>query len=393
MAKKLLIAILGLLFGFLAYFSFKTNQFYQKIYTPKSNGFQKEKTKYNFLLFGYGGGRHEGTYLTDTMIFLHLDTASKSAVMISIPRDLWVKLPTKDGSNFSTKINAVYQMELFPEDYPALDKKYLGTKKDTSLIKKVIGDIFGQKIDNYVAIDFEGFKKGIDLLGGVEIEVEKPFIDYQYPIEGRENDLCDGETEELFKKAEPFLKPGYNPEDKERVLKDDPKLDEFLRNATESPHLAFPCRYETLTFKKGLTKMDGETALKFVRSRHADGDGGDFSRAKRQQLLLQSVKDKVLSFGFLSKIIPMMDQLSNHLKTDLSLEEVKKLAQEAKNANQYHLKTFVLSTENLLDESISDDGQYILIPKAGHNNWQDFRIAIKQIIENTEIKPTTSPSP
>lgn len=393
MAKKILIVILGFIFGFLAYFSFKTNQFYQKIYTPKNNGFQKEKTKYNFLLFGYGGGRHEGTYLTDTMIFLHLDTASKSAVMISIPRDLWVKLPTKDGSDFSTKINAVYQMELFPEDYPALDKKYLGTNKDASLIKKVVGDIFGQKIDNYAAIDFEGFKKGIDLLGGVEIEVEKPFIDYQYPIEGRENDLCDGEIEELFKKAEPFLKPGYNPEDKERVLKDDPKLDEFLRNATESPHLAFPCRYETLTFKKGLTKMDGETALKFVRSRHADGDGGDFSRAKRQQLLLQSVKDKVLSLGFLSKVIPLMDQLSNHLKTDLSLEEVKKLAQEAKNANQYHLKTFVLSTENLLNESISDDGQYILIPKAGHNNWQDFRIAIKQIIENTEIKPTTSPSP
>lgn len=391
MVKNFLILIIGIFFGVFSYFYLKTNQFYQKIYTPKNHQ-EKPKTKYNFLLFGYGGGKHEGTYLTDTMIFLHLDTASKSATMVSIPRDLWVKLPTKDQSDFWTKINAVYQMELFPDDYPALDKKYLGSKKDATLIKKIVSDLFSQKIDNYAAIDFDGFIKAIDLLSGVEIEIEKSFTDYQYPIEGKENDLCDEKTEELFKKAEPFLKPGYNPEDKEKILKEDINLDEFLKNATESPHLAFPCRYEILSFQKGKVLMDGKTALKYVRSRHANGDGGDFSRARRQQRLLEAVKEKVISLGFLTKAIPLMDHLGNHLKTDLSLTDIKKLIQEGKNAKEYQLKTYVLSTNNLLEETISQDGQYILIPKAGENDWSEIKNKIKEIIEGKE-DPENKPSP
>lgn len=378
--KKAFYFILVVFLLVLTFFIIKTRQFYKKIYTPS---FEKtpQKSSYNFLLFGYGGGNHEGTYLTDTIIFLHVDIASKSAVMVSLPRDLWVKIPTKDGSNFHSKINAVYQMELFPENYPSLNQKFLGNKNDASFLKFIVGYILGQKIDYYAAIDFEGFKKAIDFLGGVEVNVEKDFTDYQYPIEGKEKDLCDQKTETLFKKAEPFLKPGYNPEEKEKLIKEDPQLEEFLKNATQSPHLAFPCRYETVSFKKGLTKMDGETALKFVRSRHAENDGGDFSRAKRQQLLLMAVKNKILSFGFLPKIFSILDKLQDHLKTDLPANQIKNFILEAKTADQYRQKTFVLSTENLLEESVSLDGQYILIPKAGQDNWQEIREKIKTLIK------------
>ena len=390
--KKLFLVILGIILAYFIFLSIKTNQFYQKIYTPKNNHQPQEKNTYNILLFGYGGGQHEGTYLTDTMMLFHLNLASKSAVLISIPRDLWVKLPTKDKSPFYTKINAVYQTELFPQNYPDLDPKYLGDKRDANLAKFIVGGIFGLKVDNYVAIDFEGFKKAIDILGGVDVEVEKSFTDPAYPIDGKEKDLCDEKTENLFKQIEPFLKPGYNPEDKEKLLKDNQELDEFLKNATESPHLAFPCRYEKLTFKKGKTHMDGETALKFVRSRHALGDGGDFARARRQQILLQAVKDKILSLGFLTKIIPLLDQLGEHLKTDLKLSEMEKLSQAGLKANQYQLKTYVLSTDNLLDEAVSSDGQYILIPKAGQDNWQEIQKTIENIIEgkNPPLTPTAT---
>lgn len=380
--KKIFLVFLGIIFAFILFFLFKTQNFYQKIYTPQKNQEKKEKTQYNILLFGYGGGRHEGTYLTDTMMLFHLDLATKSAVLISIPRDLWVKIPTNNNQDFHSKINAVYQIELFPEKYPVIDKKYLGNKKDANLVKFIIGGIFGLKIDNYVAIDFEGFKKAIDLLGGVEVEVEKSFTDNQYPIEGKEKDLCDTQTEELFKKAEPFLKPGFNPEDRERIFNEDPKIEEFVKNATESPHLAFPCRYETITFKKGKTLMNGETALKYVRSRHSAEDGNDFSRARRQQLLLNAVKDKVLSLGFLPKSISLLDQLGDHLKTDLSLTDIKKLTQEGLKANQYKLTTYVISTDNLLKEGVSREGGYILFPKEGIDQWENFQKEIKNWLKN-----------
>jgi len=391
--KKVFLAIFGIVLAYFIFLAIKTNQFYQKIYTPKSNHQNQEKNTYNILLFGYGGGQHEGAYLTDTMMLFHLDLASKSAVLVSIPRDLWVKIPTKDKSPFYTKINAVYQTELFPQNYPQINPKYLGEKKDAHLAKFIIGGIFGLKIDNYVAIDFEGFKKAIDILGGVDVEVEKSFTDPQYPIEGKEKDLCDQETEKMFKEVEPFLNSGYNPDDKEKLLKSNQELDEFLKNATESPHLAFPCRYEVLTFNKGKTHMDGEMALKFVRSRHALGDGSDFARAKRQQLLLEAVKDKVLSLGFLTKIIPLLDQLGEHLKTDLTLSEIEKLSQAGLKANQYQLKTYVLSTDDLLDEAVSTDGQYILIPKAGQDNWQKIQEMIENIItgKNSPLTPTATP--
>lgn len=379
--KKLLIIVSGfILAGFLV-FVFKLNNFYQKIYTPQKNHIEKEKNNYNILLLGYAGGKHEGAYLTDTIILAHLDLKNKKVFLISFPRDLWVKVPTKTGEDFYTKINTLYQMQLFPKNYPSLDKNFS--------FKKVFSAIFGQPIDNFVAINFEGFKKAINILGGVDINVEKSFTDYQYPIEGKENDLCDEKTEELFKQAEPFLNPGYSFEEKEKALKENPKLDEFLKNATQSPHLAFPCRYETLTFKKGKTHMDGDLALKYVRSRHSLDDGGDFGRARRQQLLLEAVKEKVLSLGIITKIIPLLDNLEDNLKTDINPDQVKKFSKEAAFASSYQVKSFVFSTENYLQSSVSSDGQYILIPKEGENEWEPIQKAIYSFIK--EITPTPSP--
>jgi len=390
--KKLFFIILGILVAYLVFVGLKINRFYQKIYTPKNGKIQENKTQFNFLIFGYGGGRHEGAYLTDTMMIFHLDTKNKKAALISLPRDLWVPLPTKDGSNFFSKINAIYQMELFPKDHPQINNKFLGKKDDASFTKFIVSKIFNIPIDYYATIDFEGFKKAIDILGGVEVEVKKSFTDPAYPIDGKENDLCDEETQKMFKEVEPFLKPGYNPEDKEKLLKDNPKLDEFLKNATESPHLAFPCRYETLVFNKGKIHMDGETALKYARSRHSLEDGSDFARARRQHLLIEAIKDKVLSLNLITKAPTLLDQLGNHFKTDFPATEIPKFSKEIVYAEKYQFFTYILSTENYLEESISEDGQYILIPKAGQNNWQEIQKAIKKIFGGFNPQQTPTPT-
>ncbi|MCR4277382.1 MAG: LCP family protein [Candidatus Roizmanbacteria bacterium] len=373
--KKIIIIIIGILLAFSVFYFLNNFKFNVKTNQPPLVKPRPEQTAYNFLLLGYGGGAHEGTYLTDTIMVVHLDTKTKKVTLFSIPRDLWIKIPTKSGADFHTKINAVYRLEnrfegdLSPEDYP--DLKQVSTKT-------IISQVSGLPIDGYISVNFEGFTKAIDILGGIDVEVKQSFIDPEYPIEGQEKELCDKDTEELFKKAEPFITPGFNPDERNQQFKENPKLEEFVKNASSSPELAFPCRYEKLEFKKGLNHMDGETALKFARSRHSADDGGDFNRALRQQQVIENIKDKVISLGFIPKIIPLMDEFKKDVKTDIGLDIIKKFIGEADNVDEYKITTFVLTDQNVLENAISDDKQYILIPREGMDNWSGIQKTIKQ---------------
>ena len=367
--KKYLIVLLGILSAFLIYFGIKFYSFYNKIYIPKTKTIKENKPEtkeiFNILLLGYGGKGHDGAYLTDTIILLHINIKNKTATLISIPRDIRVKIDTKSGSDFHTKINALFQIGLVPTKYPDVKINKKGFRAGADLLKNVVVKITGQKIDNFIAVDFSGFEKAVDMIGGIKINVERAFDDYEYPIKGRENDLC-GKTES-----------------------DLPKLEKI---ATKSPVLAFPCRYEHLHFDKGEQIMNGERALKYVRSRHSLQDGTDFGRARRQQLFLEAVESKILSIGFIPEIIPLMNELQNHIRTDLSLSDIKRIAKELRNANDYKLNSFVLSTSNYLKESYSPYGSYILIPKGGEGNWLKVKQAINNAVKGLALPPTLNPT-
>lgn len=327
----------------------------------------EEKKVFSTLLMGYGGAGHDGAYLTDTMMVIRMDIEKKNMMIISIPRDVWVRIPTEEGSDpFYRKINSVYQTGLFKNNYPAVPDKYAGEQGAGDLIKEIVGDIVGFPIDNYVALDFTGFKKAVDTLGGVDINVEKTFTDIEYPIDGMEDNLC-----------------GVDPLDLE-------KFEELEKIATESPELAYPCRYETLHFNAGTQHMDGSTALKFVRSRHSLEDGGDFGRARRQQLFLTAIRDRVLSLGFIPKIVPLMNDLEDNLRMDISLELLNKFLSEADNFGTYASQQVILSTDNYLKNGISDDGQYILQPTGGIDDWVLLQKDIANVIQG--ISPTPSVS-
>ena len=381
--KKILIIIVAIIFAFGVFYYLKNFQFNNGAQTKSLIKPKQEKTVYNFLLLGYGGGNHDGTYLTDTIMIANIDIKVKKVTLFSIPRDLWVRLPTKSGADFHTKINAVYQLELFPKDFPDL--------KQTSA-KITISQITGLPIDGYVSVNFQGFIKAVDILGGIDVEVRRSFTDPEYPIEGKEKELCDKDTEELFKKAEPFITPGFNPEERDRQFKDNPKLEEFVKNASSSPELAFPCRYEKLEFKQGLTHMDGSTALKFSRSRHSPEDGGDFNRALRQQQVIEAVKNKVISLGFIPKIIPLMDEFKRDVKTDIGMDIIKKFIGQADKSREFKITSFVLTDKNVFKNATSDDGQFILIPNEGMDNWKGIQIIIKNMIEAITPAPTATSS-
>ena len=361
LAILLLILVALVIVGF-TFLIIKLIGFYNNIHTPSVTNGDRDKPKniYNILLLGYGGGRHQGAYLTDTMMVAHVDLEKKKVVLISIPRDIWVKVPTK-SEPFYSKINAVYQMGLYPEDYPDLDTRFITSSENPSgIVKKVVSDVTGLKIDYYVAVDFQGFVNAIDTLGGIEINVDKSFTDPEYPIEGKEDDLCGKEEKDL------------------------PELEKI---ATESAPLAFPCRYETLTFTKGVTHMDGSTALKFTRSRHSNQDGGDFRRAQRQQQVIEAVKNKVLSINFIPKIVPFVDELGDHITTDIKAD---RFILEGSNANKYSVATYVISDE-LTTQTRSENGQSILIPQTGIDKWEEIQTVISNRLKGITPTPTKLP--
>jgi len=389
MAKKIFIIIITFVIVYLAYFASRSLEFYRGIYKSdaKKVPLAVEKTEFNFLLMGYGGEGHDGPYLTDSMMVAHLDIKKNTVSLISLPRDLWVKLPVTTKEDFHSKINSVYQMGMYEwKNFPAVDVKKTGTPE---LVKEAVKTITGLPIDNILTVDFTGFEKSVDALGGVDVQVQKTFDDYEYPIEGKDKELCG--KEEDFKKIESFLKPGFNEDDKKKLFAEKPELEIFFKNITEEPKDAFPCRYEHLHFDAGLVHMDGATALKYVRSRHSLQDGTDFGRAARQQQFVKAIKDKLLNVSIVAKIFPLMEEMKLHITTDVGTDAIKKFIAEVKDASNYRIINIHMSDSDYLRSSFSDYGGYILVPRTGEDNWKEVQTVIRNGI--LEIKPSPTPAP
>ena len=136
---------------------------------PKLKG--EESNQINILLLGIGGKGHSGGGLTDTIMVASVKPNSGEAALISIPRDLYVRIP--DSKQYS-KINAVKQ---FGDSSKNLTKY----KSGSELIKKTVGEITGLNIHYCVQLDFQGFIEIIDHLGGIDINLEKDINDPNYP--------------------------------------------------------------------------------------------------------------------------------------------------------------------------------------------------------------------
>jgi LCP family protein required for cell wall assembly len=273
----------------------------------------------NFLVLGIPGGGHPGKDLADTIMFVSVENQTGETLILSLPRDIWI-------TPLRTKLNSVYH-------YEGLG----GTKK-------IVGEILGQPINYGVLIDFDVFTEIIDVLGGVEIEVERTFDDYQYPIAGKENDECGGDPE-------------------------------------------FKCRYEHLHFEAGKQGMDGKRALKYIRSRYAEGEEGtDFARSQRQQRLLLAIKNKILSPRFFlnpQKAVQLIKVVGLNIKTDILPQNYGDLAKIALRFRAKNLKMEVLNEGYLITpppSKIKYDNQWVLVPKGG--DWREVQEYVSRLIIN-----------
>ncbi len=297
----------------------------------------------NLLMLGYGGAGHDGGNLSDVIIVVNVNSTRKVATFISIPRDLWVQIPVRSDLKQNFKINAAYAIGNDDKRYGLKEPQYRGETGAGNLIKKVVSDTTALRINNYIAVDFEHFKNLIDTLGGIEVEVPITFNDYYYPIKGQENATCGFSIEKISELHQKYSGDSLNQQ--------------------------FTCRYEHLHFDKGVQKIDGETALKFVRSRHSSEDGGDFARSRRQKAVLLGMKDKLISLSSVKKIDEIFNEFKGLVRTDIDVNSLKQLSKILGSPKDYKLNFVSLNDENVLLSSKSLDGQFILIPKEGENVW------------------------
>ncbi|OGC68981.1 hypothetical protein A2415_04250 [candidate division WWE3 bacterium RIFOXYC1_FULL_39_7] len=263
----------------------------------------------NVLLLG-SDKRNSGVVsseLTDTILVASIGQVDKDLVLISIPRDLWVQSP----EGYHSKVNEIYT--------------YGGAEE----ITQVVEDVLGIPIHYHTLVTFDLFREAINVLGGIEITVDRAFTDYEYPVEGKEN-APDNE------------------------------------------------RYETVHFEAGKQVMDGDTALKYARSRKGDNDEGtDFARSRRQQKVIMAIKDKALSLETLInpvKLKELYDIYSKSVDTNIDLGTVQSFYLLSQKINFERVTAVVLDDRSEANEGgllyAPEDttlygGRYVLIPRTG----------------------------
>lgn len=342
MHKRLKAGLAGLVivlfFGWFALFQTNFFPFLFQLVFNKGVDLKNVEGRVNILLLGTGGQKHEGPDLTDTIIFASIDPSKNNVTLVSIPRDLWIP-------QLSEKINTAY------------------AKGRLTLAEKTVSRILNQPIDYGVRFNFDGFVQAVDLVGGLDVNVNRAFDDYQYPIDGKENESCGHSDLEIA------------------------SLSAQIANGSATELSSFPCRYVHVHFDKGQTHLDGKTALEFVRSRHAVGDEGtDFARSARQEKIVKAFKDKVFSLETVlnpAKFIGLYSILKGNIDTDIKSTEMDDFVRLAQKMKYAKVKSAVIDYGDannkraglLINPNITSDYkfQWVLIPRIGNGNFEEIQ--------------------
>ena len=284
----------------------------------------------NILMLGRGGLGHEGADLTDTIVVASIDPIQKEAALLSIPRDLYVKQP----SGGYTKINAVFanakNKSLTTMSANTANRTQIAEDAGFKAVEEMVSSKMGIPIHYHTMIDFEGFKKAIDTVGGVDVNV--------------------------------------GPNDTVReVMTIDNK------------------RY-VLDVGQGAQHMDGMKALAYSRSRYASARG-DFSRSERQRLVLIALKNKVFSLGTFGnplKINQLLSDFGNHVQTNMTSNEVKRLYEIGNTIDSGKISSVGLADPpNVYVVTDNINGLSVVVPKAGLDNYKEIQSYVRNRLRDS----------
>jgi len=239
----------------------------------------------NILILGSDRRPNTSNWRTDVMMIVALDFASGRAGVISIPRDVYIAQIPKHQPN---RVNVI---------------DYLGERDEPdgggpALLKEIIQEQMGIRIDHYLRFDFSSFQEVVDALGGVDVEVDCAYYDYF-------------EIEDVI-----------------------------------------------LNIQPGLVHLSGAEALVYVRSRRL---GGDLDRARRQQRFVWAVRNQVHNDGLLPRVPALYQALDDTIQTDIGILNAIRIVRFVLNLDEEHIHGFVLAPPTLL-RSGWRSGMSVFIP-------------------------------
>ena len=242
--------------------------------------------------------------------------------MLSIPRDLWMKIPD-DGHQ---KINEAY---VTGEDNGFDENGY--PKGGMGQLEQVVSQSLGVPINYYALVDYTALKQSVDAVGGVDFTVKS----------------------------------------------DDPR-------GLYDPNIDWTTKGPLVKLTNGTHHLTGQQALDLARARGDAYNsygfaGSDFDRTENQRALLVALKSRAVSAGTVSnpaKLTKLSDAIGNNVQTDFKLPEVRRLYDLTKNISGNNIKSLSLNDDNgksLLMGYTTPNGQSALIPAAGIDNWYDIQ--------------------
>jgi LCP family protein required for cell wall assembly len=241
------------------------------------------------------------SFRTDTIMIASLRADTNEALLFSIPRDLYVEVPGH-GKRRINIAHVLGETENYPGGGPAL-------------LMDTIQQDFGIPLHGYVMIDFQGFRETVDLLGGVDIYVDKEIWDSHYP------DDRGGEI--------------------------------------------------TIHIPAGQQHMDSETLLIYCRTRHGSDD---FDRMARQQKALVALGKKALSLQMLPRLPELLQTMSHTFYTDLSPTKLIQLANMASQVNPDNIRPVVVD-RSVLDPSLRQPGDE---PSLLYPDWDKIHALVDE---------------
>src|SRR6185437_3881374 len=128
----------------------------------------------------------------------------------------------------------------------------------------------------------------------------------------------------------------------------------------------------TIRFASGPQHMDGERAIEYARARETldnSGEGSDFARSRRQRLIIEAFKQRVLQPGGLLHVPQLLSIASQHLDTNYAVPAVTQLSQLALDWKDVHFYQTALTIGNYLEEGTGPDGAYLLVPSSPDHSW------------------------
>jgi polyisoprenyl-teichoic acid--peptidoglycan teichoic acid transferase len=271
--------------------------FYAPPYAPEPVPVLTDNQTATFLLLGSDKLPGQTYFRTDTIVIAAVRPGAGQVTLISVPRDLYVYIPTIGMD----RVNAAYeygQMHKYPGGGAAL-------LKDTILYN------LGIRIDHLAIVDFDGFRRIVDTLGGLDVPV---FCSY---------------TSNWH-----LINPGYDPENENN--------------------------WTLHTIDPGIVHMDGELALWYARSRMKSSD---FDRGRRSQEVLRALYKRALQTDAISKIPQLYNDFSSSVITDLGLDGILKLAPLALHLNNADIRSYYIGRDDVTGWR-TPGGASVLLPNA-----------------------------